>query len=209
MTGLILDGDGRVRGLLDPVLDGDATSKQWVESRNAGDIDFSDTELEHIVGENVQAALESVNQALVDIGDSVPGFAGDEVATQEATTSTSFTDLTTPGPAVTIDVPASGKVLVTLSAFMWGSGAGVLTSMNLAASGANTHAAADTWGGLDAESRSAIANSWAGSGHGTAERTFLLTGLAPGSTTFTAKYATSSGTSTIRNRVLTVVAEGI
>ncbi len=149
------------------------------------------------------------NKSYVDgvVEESGISFEGSETAAQESTTSTSFTDLATVGPSIEIDVPASGKVLVSLSAFMWGSGAGVVTSMNLAATGTNTYAAGDTWGGLTAQSRSAIGNSWAGSGHGTASRTFLLSGLNPGTTTFTAKYATSSATSTFRNRVITVVAE--
>ena len=40
------------------------------------------------------------------------------VTTQEATTSTSYTDLTTPGPEVTIQVGSSGRVQVTASAFI-------------------------------------------------------------------------------------------
>src|SRR5438552_3482318 len=44
------------------------------------------------------------------------GAVGATVATSETTTSLTYTDLTTPGPSVTVTIPASGKAVVILTA---------------------------------------------------------------------------------------------
>jgi hypothetical protein len=108
------------------------------------------------------------------------------VATNESTTSSSFTDLATAGPAVTVTVPASGKVKVTIHSSLAVTGAGGYAYMGYAVSGANTIAAADT-------RVLVIGNS--GEPNLSASATFLLTGLTPGSTTFTTKYKRIFGTS--------------
>jgi hypothetical protein len=111
------------------------------------------------------------------------------VATAETTTSTTYTDLATPGPAVTVTVPASGKVLVSVTSGMKNSNASNPTFMSFAVSGATTQAATDT-----------RALSLLGNNFQQASASFVLTGLTPGSTTFTAKYRTDGGTATFQNR---------
>lgn len=114
-----------------------------------------------------------------------------EIQTSESTSSTTFTDLTTSGPAVTITVPASGILDVDLGCRMNGYG-----YMGFALSGANTRAVNGTTDVL-------LLN---GSGLQNASRTVVLTGLAPGSTTVTAKYAVGSGTVAFAMRTISATA---
>jgi len=111
----------------------------------------------------------------------VPVPSATTVATQESTSSTSYVNLTTSGPAVTVTVSSSGKALVTLT--------GALNNttgtcyMAFAVSGATTSSASDTLAvsaGPSPEQMSA---------------TYLVTGLTAGSNTFTAKYRSSDGSS--------------
>lgn len=116
------------------------------------------------------------------------------IATSETTTSATMADLTTPGPAVTLNVGGSGKALVVVSAYSFNSGANE-SYVGFAVSGASTVAAA-------IETGSTV------NGGATAQNfsyTKLLTGLTPGSNTFTAKYAASAGTATFRTRLITVI----
>jgi hypothetical protein len=127
----------------------------------------------------------------------LPGTAGttaDAVATAQTTTSTTYTDLGTVGPAVTVNVPASGKVLVSVTAGMFDSNNSALNFMSFAISGATTQAAADTRG-----------LSLLGNTAQQASASFVVTGLNAGSTTFTAKYRTSAGTATFQNRSIWVI----
>lgn len=120
------------------------------------------------------------------------------VTTSQSTTSTSYTDLSTTGPAVTLE---TGTVaLVTISATigevsdgteeMWAS---------FAVSGATTISAADTYG---------ILFNGAGTNRNpqvSVSRTFRLTGLTAGSNTFTMKYRISNaGNAAFRERSVTV-----
>lgn len=117
------------------------------------------------------------------------------VLTSQTTASTTYADLSTSGPAVTITVPASGEVWVDLSTWMASSGSNAATYMGVAVSGATTRAADDD----HAVHQTAAANFDNGLGVGV-----LLTGLTPGSNTFTAKYRTSGGTATFKNRNIRV-----
>lgn len=141
---------------------------------------------------------EAASKKYVD--DSVSGGATEAgtVATSESTTSTSYTDLTTPGPAATIEVPASGRVLVTLTMqIQHSNSAGGGASFAL--SGANTAAASDA--------KSVTRGGATGAGLLTCAGTWLVTGLDPGSTTFTAKYKSANGGNmTFVNRNLIVQA---
>lgn len=105
------------------------------------------------------------------------------VATNETTTSSSFGDLTTVGPAVTVTIGSSGKALVTITADITPSAAATFGIMGFALSGANT-AVASTAQSLQFEAYTTNAG-FQGSA------TYLLTGLSSGSTTFTAKYEKS------------------
>jgi hypothetical protein len=129
-------------------------------------------------------------------GGGQPVFATQQatVATSETTTSTSYTDLATSGPAVTVVVPNSGKVKVSVTA----DASGNLTGdafMGFALSSGNTVAAADA----SALRVGGVANVDVRATYET-----LLTGLTPGSTVFTAKYRTTSGTATFVNREIRV-----
>jgi hypothetical protein len=88
--------------------------------------------------------------------------------TAETTISTTYTNLTTVGPAVTVVVPASGTVLVSVTAGMVSSN-GNAGYMGFAASGANTSAPTDT-----------LALNLQGNQFVKSSATFLLTGLDSG-----------------------------
>lgn len=116
-------------------------------------------------------------------GSALTPTANAKVTTSEATTSASFTDLSTAGPAAAYTVPASGKVKVTLSALIE-AGAGTSAWMGVDLSGANTVAA---------NQNEAMGSPLAAKVK--ASSVFILTGLTPGATTFTAKYRVDDGTS--------------
>lgn len=135
------------------------------------------------------------------------------VLTSESTTSLTYTDLATPGPEVTATIGPSGRCLVTLSAEIVvtaEAGAAIDTSagyMSVELTGANaqspqigrrlyTEIRYDESGSSTMEIRAEIG----------ASRTFVISGLTPGETTFTCKYATSTELPvTFRTRSLLVM----
>lgn len=118
------------------------------------------------------------------------------VATSETTGSTSYTALTTPGPAITATTRT--KALVFFGCYLEDSLADTAVFMSIAVSGATTIAANDEWCvTLDG---AAAAN---GNRYGMAK---LFDNLTAGSNTFTAQYKVSAGTGTFSNRDLVVVA---
>jgi hypothetical protein len=123
-----------------------------------------------------------------------PSFASAEVTTAEATSSSSYTDLTTTGPAATITVGPSGIAVVSFNA-QFGTTTNML--MSVAVSGATTTAASDNW--------SIVSPSIAGGPM--FGRTYTFTGLNPGSTTFTAKYRTGGSSGTFQRRTLSAEAK--
>lgn len=129
------------------------------------------------------------------------GTATAAVATSQGTTSTSFTDLATTGPAVTVTIGDGGIALVILSDSQENSTAGQWAVMGFAASGANTISANDNAAIINANS--ATVTSLQGSSY-----CILLTGLTPGSTTFTAKYRATGGTANFSNRRIAVIPLG-
>jgi hypothetical protein len=116
------------------------------------------------------------------------------VATSEFTTeSATYIDLSAFGPAVTVTVPSSGNVLVTLTAFM----------SNTANAGGYMGFQVETTEATDATSLHFEGTS-AGQGfQGSA--TYVVSGLTPGSHTFTAKYRASAGVETFANRTIIVI----
>jgi hypothetical protein len=126
------------------------------------------------------------------------GSAGNTVATSQTTTSTSYADLGTAGPSATVTVPASGNVLVIVTASATDSASGASAYVGFAVSGGNTQAAADA--------KAFIVQSGGNQAilvQGSAS--FFVSGLSAGSTTFTAKYRVSSGTGTFANRSIVVI----
>lgn len=119
------------------------------------------------------------------------------IATAQGTSSTAYVDLATPGPSVTLNVPASGEVTIDVSAAYSSGGAAALTGyMGCALSGANTRAATDA---TAAYGRTVTAGLF-----GTLARRIHLTGLTPGTTTFKAVYKTSTSTATFSDRHIIV-----
>lgn len=114
------------------------------------------------------------------------------VITDESTTSTSYTNLATP-QSVTINVPASGVVIVHWAMGIYGATAAMVSSVDV--SGANTIAASDNY--ICRSDSAAFVSSTA--------THMLFTGLTAGSTTFTLKFKTSSGTAHFFNRRITAV----
>lgn len=123
-----------------------------------------------------------------------PASATNVVQAQETTTSSSFTDLTTSGPAVTLTTGT--KVLVLYRVRLTNDNADEVAKMSFAVSGSTTIAAS-------AEYQSQY------QGQGTRELSYsnhtLLTGLTAGSNTFTMKYAVNGGTGRFQRREITVI----
>lgn len=123
--------------------------------------------------------------------------ATDTVSTAQTTTSTTLVDLATVGPSVTITIGANGLALISLYAWASNNTAGSFSMMGFAASGANTFSATQT--------ETLLIRSYNNNGATGASATFLLTGLTPGTTTFTAKYRVGTGTGTFEYRKLVAV----
>jgi hypothetical protein len=119
------------------------------------------------------------------------------VATSQTTTSTSYTDLATAGPAVTLTTGT--KALVVFNLLDYSSSTGTVYA-SVAISGATTLAVSDDWG---TRFDSSLANYGA-----TQSRSVLFTGLTAGSNTFTMKYKVSSVTGTFQARSIVVIDMG-
>jgi hypothetical protein len=117
------------------------------------------------------------------------------VSTSQSTTNTSYVDLTTAGPAVTVTTGTSA--LVAIYGGMQNSAATANVWMSFAVSGATTLAASDNTA-LGYDSPTAASTVYHGAIH-------LVGGLTAGSNTFTAKYRVSAGTGTFNQRRLLVV----
>ena len=134
-----------------------------------------------------------------DVAASIPANDSEKVDTSQTTTSTTYTDLATAGPAVT--VTTGTKALVIIAANMSHSVVSGLVLMSVAVTGATTLAADDVRAfGMQAfVAGYEFASSWG----------FIIEGLTAGSNTFTAKYRShSSGTGTFQRRCVSVVNMG-
>lgn len=116
-------------------------------------------------------------------------------ATSSTTSSATFTDLAAgAGPAVTVTVGASGKVLVGLSAQLANDTAAAFCIMGVDVSGASTIAASDA-SAISFQQATGLTNQDL-----QCSRLLYMEGLTAGSTTFTAKYRVSAGTGTFLRR---------
>lgn len=113
-----------------------------------------------------------------------------EVTTAQTTTSTSYTDLATVGPSVTVTTGTKALVMVTCQVENSG---GAAAFMSYAVSGATTIAAADT---------TAVGNKSTSFIRATACSIVTLTA---GSNTFTAKYKVGASTGTFERRTIAVI----
>lgn len=123
---------------------------------------------------------------------------GANIATDETTASTTYTDLNTTGPAVTLTLKGTTAVVVINVGCAYKTSTGNTSHMSVAVSGATTVAADDAW---SANTISPVTTSCV-----SAAATKVFTGLTPGSTTFTAKYRVDGGTYHWTNRGLIVFA---
>jgi hypothetical protein len=116
------------------------------------------------------------------------------VATAETTTSSSFTDLTTAGPAVTVTTGTTALVIVRASIST--ESADRTANMGFAVSGATTIAASTTncFSVRDVGSKSVIMAS-----------SVIAVTLTAGSNTFTAKYSSNGSNVEFANRNITVI----
>jgi hypothetical protein len=104
------------------------------------------------------------------------------VATLESTTSLAYTDLATVGPTVTVAVPSTGGLLVSVASAVLGNSGSTSCFMSFAGTGANTITPVD-----------ANALIQAGGAQQRASAETVLTGLTPGNTVLTAKYKVTGG----------------
>lgn len=121
------------------------------------------------------------------------------IASQQATTSTSYTDLSTAGPAVTITTGT--KALVSIVSQMAKTGSATPDSMaSFAISGATTLAAANNPYAIQFNMSDAVGGSFQIGG------SWIVTGLTAGSNVFTMKYKDAGGGTTyFANRTLSVL----
>lgn len=116
-----------------------------------------------------------------------------QVPTSQTTTSTSYTDLATVGPTVTI---TTGTIAIVCLIAQIQHSTGGPALVGFAVSGATTAAAADT--------QAIYYSASAANEYAQFSGLFLVSGLTAGSNVFTAKYKVSSGTGTFLNRQLFV-----
>jgi hypothetical protein len=121
------------------------------------------------------------------------------VDVSEATASTSYANLATTGPTVTVTTGTKAIVIVGCRAGDNSNTAGNPSNkMSWACSGATTIAAADDWAAglvqLIGQLRAVYTSNWR-----------MVTGLTPGSNTFQAKYSVSSGTGNFDHRSMHVL----
>lgn len=121
----------------------------------------------------------------------------DFVNASEATSSTSYTALATPGPSVTKTTGTTA--IVALYGLVSVDTAGSTAAMSYAVSGASAIAASDTRTVSYQPASVAAARSLR------ASAVTLQDGLTPGSNTFTAQYRVTGGTGTFNNRRIAVI----
>jgi hypothetical protein len=122
---------------------------------------------------------------------SIQSYATASVATGQTTASTTYADLATVGPSVTLTTGTAVKITITAAV---GNTLASASLISFAVSGATTIAALD----LNYLVRNDNSLTTKQSG------VMILTGLTPGSNTFTVKYRVVSGTGTFTDRILIV-----
>lgn len=117
------------------------------------------------------------------------------VATNETTTSTSFTDIATSGPAVTVTTGV--RAIVILTCRLSNSTSGQASLMGYVISGASTQAGDDDKSvGQQSESAGGLIR---------CSTVVMETGLTAGSNVFTSKYRVTANTGTFGSRRITVI----
>ena len=121
-------------------------------------------------------------------------LSNNEVDVSETTASTTFADLATAGPAVTVGT--GGTVVVLIGARTNNNTAGALSWMSIDISGATSLSPQEKW--------SLMFESSAADDSAQSSRHYLFT-VTSGTNTFTAKYKVSAGTGSFDARQLTVI----
>jgi hypothetical protein len=124
-------------------------------------------------------------------------ISSDFVSTSNGVTLTTYTDPSTPGPAVTVTTGTKALALYGC-AFDSAASASLICRMSVAVSGATTIAADDQWAVIHKYIDTGIV-ARAGAVH-------LFTGLNAGSNTFTCRYRVNSSSVTVADRELVVIA---
>jgi len=151
------------------------------------------------VAGSVVMTLPATTGTLAVQGEAYGRSATATVATTQTTTSATYTDLATAGPAVT--VTTGTKAFVITSARIAGSALGFDSYQSYAVSGATTVAASDTVAVMHGAFR---VNTGMRASAGQ-----MITGLTAGSNTFTCKYRVdSTSTGTFLDRNITVIDMG-
>lgn len=155
---------------------GQSTGLKWVASQTPSTQAFGDAAAEgtadtYARGDHKHAmpaaAFANVSAARVETDQTQSG-------------NNSYADLATSGPAVTVTVNTKCRVTIGCRSYTSQANAAPYGAMGVALSSGNTLAAA--------AARSLFFSSGAGGGDAAASMVFVLTGLTPGSTVFTAKY---------------------
>ena len=171
------------------------------------DVQDNDDRLLGVINKDYDSPLAEVVGMSIDSGSTRRDSA--TVATEESTASTTWADLTTPGPSVTLTIPSNGLVLVAVTAQL------LITGGSNAHIG--VHAATDYSLANDTEDATSgsvgtgeILISTSRSTYNTnAFHALTILPATAGSRTYTMKYKSSgAGTLTAQNRKLWVVALG-
>lgn len=149
--------------------------------------------------ENVEAlaAGTGLNNSVVTASKLATGAQAAYTATDQGIPSAAWSDLATVGPAVTVTIGVNGLALINIVSGHYNSVANNRDYVGFAISGASTQAAADIW---SASGWCNVANFGV-----SVSGTFLVTGLAAGSTTFTLKYRTNANQGNFYDRRISVV----
>jgi hypothetical protein len=194
-TSLVKDGASAIRTLGSSV---DTTVKALNPGTTAGDLDYyTAATTKARIAKGTAGQVFTMNSGATApewaaIPSSSPANDSAIVATQESTTTNTYTNLTTNGPAVTITTGT--KALVIISSELANSGSTNESYVSYAVSGATTIAATDA---------NCIKHTNAlGERQSSAQR---LSTLTAGSNTFTMKYRVNTGTGYFSNREIIVI----
>ena len=198
-TALVKDGASAIRTLGSSV---DTTVKNLNPETTLGDISYRSS----TANTNTRLAIGTTGQVLTvsggvpswaTPGSSVPANDSATVATAQTTTSTTYTDLTTAGPAVTLTTGT--KALVIITCRIDGDGNNRTAYMSYAVSGASTVTASDSVSLSIKDPTQAQSNQVRASAAS-------VVSLTAGTNTFTAKYRIdATNTGTFANREIFVI----
>jgi len=156
-----------------------------------GEKTLAEGQLAYLEDSNIVQYYDGTSWATVGPGTAITGTTA-TVATSQTTTSVTFTDLATSGPAVTVTTGTS--VLVFVSSFIENTNEQV--QCDFAISGATTRSADNT--------TALLGRNNSGQFRVRATSVNLMT-VTAGSNTFTMKYSVNAGTGTFADRTITVV----